>query len=242
MRCCAGGQRVMSERALRVNAVIFRDHLSTHHEKMFELIDRVKSKRVGNTWKDIAKNTDAVLQNGIVIIRENYGRAANKTRIFWNPTDGVIDYFFDRINRRMAWDDFISESVHIHLDQELYFVERIQRTIDRNDPQGTAAVYETMTLIDGAWYMPAPLYQSVALSGYNTRAHRFFPFTDFENTWHSVEVVSRPIRTCLAPDERFMSNRVEWFIELVGADGRSQLGLRRAPTWLAELLPSPVPR
>jgi hypothetical protein len=225
----------MADLEQRVNAVIFKDHFLPHHENMFELIGSVKS-------RSLAKNTDAVLQNGTVIIRENYGRAANKTRIFWNPTEGVIDYFFDRINRRMAWDNFISASVHIHLDQELYFVERVQRTIDRKDPQGTGAIYDKMTLIDGVWHAPSPLHQSVALSGYNTRAHRLFPFTNFEQTWHSVEVFARPILTYLAPDERFMSNTFEWFIERTGSDGRSQLGLRRVPTWLAELLPSPKPR
>lgn len=225
----------MNDQERRVNAVYFKDNFLPQHNKMFGLIESVKS-------RSINKNTEAFLQNGTVIIRENYGRAANKTRIFWNPTDGVIDYFFDRINRRMAWDNYISESVHIHLDEELYFVERVHRTINRNDPQGTGAMYEKMTLIDGTWHAPAPLHQSVALSGYNTRAHRLFPFTDFEQNWHSVEVVARPISTCLAPDERFISNTLEWFIERTGSDGRSQLGLRRVPAWLAQLLPSPKPR
>lgn len=231
----------MIEQELRVNTVIFRDYFLPYQEKMFELIELAKAKRVCTKWKDIGKNIDAVFQRGEVIIRENYGRAANKVRIFWNPADGVIDFYSDKFNRRMAWRDFISEAVRIHLDQGVYYVERIQRTINRKDPQGTEAVYECMTLVDGAWHKSARLYQSIAASGYDTRGDRLFPFTDFEKTWYPVELDEskppRPIRTFLTPDEEFFCNGFDWYIQRPNA--RGFYDLRRVPAWLAEHLPAP---
>jgi len=235
---------MMFEQDLRNNAVIFRDHFRPYHERMLELIALAEASGIGTTWKDIGRNIDAVLQGGEVIIRENYGRAANKTRIVWNPTDGVVDYFLDQINRRMTCGGFIRKSIHIHVNQSAYFVERIQRTINRKDPQGTAAIYERMTLIDGAWYMSSPLCQSIAASGCDIRGHRLFPFTNFEETWHPVELdeskLARPIHTYLAPDEKFLSNGFEWFIDRKSGMGMGACHLVRVPAWLAKFLPPPA--
>lgn len=176
-------------------------------------------------------------QSCVVTVFHNYGQN-KRTRLFWNPSTGLVDYFYDSFNRRKAFDDFIDESIHMRVAGDASFVKRINRTIDHKDRRNVCARYDRINFLTetGICWDVDPLFQRIEKSNYLERSFRLFHYFDIEATWQKT----RSPEMYLAPGESFTFNGVNWFIQRPSVRYAYFTDLRRVPAWLAELLPPPA--